>query len=101
MFAGVVRDGGFLEARVDPAQPERKPLPRPDLRLRLHRRLHGAADEFGGPGMGRVGLGHHRAAGGERGGRVSMPASRSARRWWPIRASPRSASPARAAAAWR
>ena len=34
MFAGVVRDGGFLEARVDPAQPERKPLPRPDLRLR-------------------------------------------------------------------
>ncbi|WP_152047616.1 aldehyde dehydrogenase (NADP(+)) [Aureimonas psammosilenae] len=34
MFAGVVRDGGFLEARVDPAMPERKPLPRVDLRLR-------------------------------------------------------------------
>ncbi|MDP4022549.1 aldehyde dehydrogenase (NADP(+)) [Methylobacterium sp. NEAU 140] len=34
MFAAVVRDGGFLEARVDPALPERKPLPRPDLRLR-------------------------------------------------------------------
>ncbi len=34
MFAGVVRDGGFLELRIDPAQPERKPLPRVDLRLR-------------------------------------------------------------------
>ncbi|WP_062209819.1 aldehyde dehydrogenase (NADP(+)) [Aureimonas sp. AU12] len=34
MFAGVLRDGGFLDARVDPAQPERKPLPRVDLRLR-------------------------------------------------------------------
>jgi alpha-ketoglutaric semialdehyde dehydrogenase len=34
MFAGVLRDGGWLEARIDPAQPERKPLPRPDLRLR-------------------------------------------------------------------
>ncbi|WP_325095467.1 aldehyde dehydrogenase family protein, partial [Burkholderia contaminans] len=34
MFAGVVRAGDFIEARIDPAQPERKPLPRPDLRLR-------------------------------------------------------------------
>jgi NADP-dependent aldehyde dehydrogenase len=34
MFAGVVRDGGFLELRIDPAQPDRKPLPRVDLRLR-------------------------------------------------------------------
>jgi NADP-dependent aldehyde dehydrogenase len=34
LFAGVLRDGGFLEARIDPALPERKPLPRPDLRLR-------------------------------------------------------------------
>ncbi|MDB5838516.1 MAG: aldehyde dehydrogenase [Herminiimonas sp.] len=34
MFAGVVRNGDFLEARIDPAQPERKPLPRVDLRLR-------------------------------------------------------------------
>jgi NADP-dependent aldehyde dehydrogenase len=34
MFAGVVRDGAYLELRVDPAQPERKPAPRPDLRLR-------------------------------------------------------------------
>lgn len=33
-FAGVVRDGGFLDARIDPAQPDRKPLPRVDLRLR-------------------------------------------------------------------
>jgi alpha-ketoglutaric semialdehyde dehydrogenase len=34
MFAGVVRDGSYLEARIDPALPDRKPLPRPDLRLR-------------------------------------------------------------------
>jgi alpha-ketoglutaric semialdehyde dehydrogenase len=34
MFAGVVRNGDFLEARVDVAQPERLPLPRVDLRLR-------------------------------------------------------------------
>ena len=34
MFAGVVRDGGYLDLRVDPAQPDRKPAPRPDLRLR-------------------------------------------------------------------
>lgn len=34
LFAGVLRDGGFLEARIDPALPDRKPLPRPDLRLR-------------------------------------------------------------------
>ncbi|MGY2051423.1 aldehyde dehydrogenase (NADP(+)) [Methylobacterium sp. JK268] len=35
LFAGVVRDGAYLEARIDPALPERKPLPRPDLRLRM------------------------------------------------------------------
>lgn len=34
LFAAVVRDGDFLDARIDPAQPERKPLPRVDLRLR-------------------------------------------------------------------
>jgi alpha-ketoglutaric semialdehyde dehydrogenase len=34
LFAAVLRDGGFLDARIDPAQPERKPAPRPDLRLR-------------------------------------------------------------------
>ncbi|SDD28022.1 aldehyde dehydrogenase (NADP(+)) [Paraburkholderia lycopersici] len=34
MFADVVRDGDYIGARVDPAQPERKPLPRVDLRLR-------------------------------------------------------------------
>ncbi|CAM4123403.1 aldehyde dehydrogenase (NADP(+)) [Bordetella muralis] len=34
MFAGVVRSGDFLEVRMDPAQPERKPLPRVDLRMR-------------------------------------------------------------------
>ncbi len=34
LFAGMLRQGDFLELRVDPAQPERQPLPRPDLRLR-------------------------------------------------------------------
>jgi alpha-ketoglutaric semialdehyde dehydrogenase len=33
MFAAVVRSGDFLDARIDPAQPERAPLPRVDLRL--------------------------------------------------------------------
>jgi NADP-dependent aldehyde dehydrogenase len=33
MFAQEVRDGGWLGARIDTAQPERKPAPRPDLRL--------------------------------------------------------------------
>jgi alpha-ketoglutaric semialdehyde dehydrogenase len=34
MFAAVVRDGDFLGLRIDPAQPERKPQPRLELRLR-------------------------------------------------------------------
>jgi NADP-dependent aldehyde dehydrogenase len=35
MFAEVVRQGRWLGLRVDPALPERQPLPRPDLRLRM------------------------------------------------------------------
>ncbi|MGV7246609.1 aldehyde dehydrogenase (NADP(+)) [Caballeronia sp. M23-90] len=34
MFAAVVREGDFLGVRIDPAQPQRQPLPRVDLRLR-------------------------------------------------------------------
>jgi 2,5-dioxopentanoate dehydrogenase len=34
MFADVVREGGFVGARIDSALPERKPVPRSDLRLR-------------------------------------------------------------------
>jgi NADP-dependent aldehyde dehydrogenase len=34
LFASVVRDGDWLGARIDPALPERAPLPRPDLRRR-------------------------------------------------------------------
>ena len=34
LFSGVVRAGRFLEATLDSALPERKPLPRPDLRMR-------------------------------------------------------------------
>jgi len=32
LFAGVLREGGWMDATVDRAQPDRKPLPRPDLR---------------------------------------------------------------------
>ena len=35
MFANVVRAGQHLELRIDPAMPDRQPLPRPDLRLRM------------------------------------------------------------------
>ncbi|MBM0237021.1 aldehyde dehydrogenase (NADP(+)) [Micromonospora sp. ATA32] len=34
LFASVVREGSWLGARIDPAQPDRTPLPRPDLRQR-------------------------------------------------------------------
>ncbi|CAN5247912.1 aldehyde dehydrogenase (NADP(+)) [soil metagenome] len=35
LFAGVVRSGGWLGLRIDPALPDRQPLARPDLRLRM------------------------------------------------------------------
>ena len=35
LFAQVVRDGRYLNARIDPAMPERQPLPRVDLRSRM------------------------------------------------------------------
>lgn len=35
LFAALVKDGSFVDARIDPALPERKPLPRPDLRRML------------------------------------------------------------------
>ena len=34
MFAAVVRDGGWTHARLDTADPDRTPLPKPDLRQR-------------------------------------------------------------------
>jgi len=34
LFADVVRKGEWLDVRIEPAQPERKPFARPDLRLR-------------------------------------------------------------------
>lgn len=33
LFASVVRAGEWLDLRIDPAMPDRQPLPRPDLRL--------------------------------------------------------------------
>jgi 2,5-dioxopentanoate dehydrogenase len=35
MFAGVVEEGSWVQARIDPAMPDRQPLPRPDLRAML------------------------------------------------------------------
>lgn len=35
MFAGVVREGSWLDVRIDTALPDRQPLPRPDLRRML------------------------------------------------------------------
>ncbi len=35
MFAGVVREGSWADARIDRAIPDRKPLPKPDLRRML------------------------------------------------------------------
>jgi len=34
LFAQVVREGSWIEARIDPALPARTPLPRPDIRQR-------------------------------------------------------------------
>lgn len=35
LFANVVREGSYVDARIDTALPDRKPLPRPDLRRML------------------------------------------------------------------
>lgn len=35
LFADVVREGSWVDARIDPAMPDRKPLPRPDIRRML------------------------------------------------------------------
>ncbi|GHC95387.1 2,5-dioxovalerate dehydrogenase [Novosphingobium pokkalii] len=35
LFAAVVRAGAWQQLRIDPALPERQPLPRPDIRLRM------------------------------------------------------------------
>ena len=35
MFAGLVREGSWIDARIDTALPDRKPIPKPDLRRML------------------------------------------------------------------
>lgn len=35
LFANIVREGSWVQAKIDPALPDRKPLPRPDLRRML------------------------------------------------------------------
>ena len=34
LFAQTVREGGWIDARIDPAMPDRKPMPRSDIRQR-------------------------------------------------------------------
>src|ERR1700761_442024 len=36
LFADLVKDGSWVDARIDTALPDRKPLPRPDLRRMLY-----------------------------------------------------------------
>jgi NADP-dependent aldehyde dehydrogenase len=35
LFASLVKEGSFVDARIDPALPDRRPVPRPDLRRML------------------------------------------------------------------
>ena len=35
LFAGVVEEGSWVQARIDPALPDRQPLARPDIRSML------------------------------------------------------------------
>src|SRR4030088_950586 len=35
MFADLIEEGSWVDARIDTAQPERKPIPKPDLRRML------------------------------------------------------------------
>jgi NADP-dependent aldehyde dehydrogenase len=35
LFAGVIEEGSWVNARIDPALPDRRPLPRPDIRSML------------------------------------------------------------------
>jgi len=35
LFADIVSEGSWVDARIDPAMPDRKPLPRPDIRRML------------------------------------------------------------------
>jgi 2,5-dioxopentanoate dehydrogenase len=35
MYAALLREGSWVDARIDPALPDRKPIPRPDLRRML------------------------------------------------------------------
>jgi 2,5-dioxopentanoate dehydrogenase len=35
LFAGVVEEGSWVQARIDPALPDRQPMPRPDIRSML------------------------------------------------------------------
>jgi NADP-dependent aldehyde dehydrogenase len=45
LFAALLREGSWVDARIDTADPDRKPLPKPDLRS-MHRAL-GAVAVFG------------------------------------------------------
>lgn len=36
LFAAAVCEGAWLDARIDPAQPQRAPVPKPDIRMLMH-----------------------------------------------------------------
>lgn len=36
LFAQVAEEGSWVNARIDPAEPDRKPMPKPDIRSMLH-----------------------------------------------------------------
>jgi 2,5-dioxopentanoate dehydrogenase len=36
LFAGVIEEGSWVNARIDRADPQRKPLPKPDIRSMMH-----------------------------------------------------------------
>jgi NADP-dependent aldehyde dehydrogenase len=137
LFAAVVRAGAWQQLRIDPALPERQPLPRPDIRLRMIPlgpvAVFGASNfplafsTAGGDTASALAAGCPVVVKGhpahpETGALVAAAIARAvaacglpegcsaislaratiwARRSWPIRASRRWASPARAVAAWR
>lgn len=95
LFAAVVREGGWIDARIDPAMPDRTPLPRADLRQR-HVAL-GPVAVFGASNFPLAFSADCRPACSRC---CWIRDTRSAGRWWRTRASRRWASPGRGGAAW-
>jgi alpha-ketoglutaric semialdehyde dehydrogenase len=99
MFAQMVRQGDFLDATIDPALPDRAPLPRPDLR-----RINVAVGPVAVFGASNFPLAFS-VAGGDTASALAAGCRVTPTHWVarssPIRASRRSASPVRVAVASR